>query len=139
MECTGNKNLACLRAGNTSFEVWPVGLIFFIFANGGCTCFYEEKTKFIARATRANHKKAASLKIYLLFAQKHGLQLTQLIWSHFFSEIWQKCTNFILVQPQPLMSAFSSPRHFINFIIYQIIFGVDHFSRGFFVCIESKC
>ena len=29
---------------------------FFIFTNGGCTCFYEEKTKIIARATRANHK-----------------------------------------------------------------------------------
>ena len=46
---------------------------FFIFTNGGCTCFYaEKKTEIIARATRANHKTAASLKIYLPFAQKHG-------------------------------------------------------------------
>ena len=27
------------------FEVWPVGIIFFIFTNGGCTCFYEKKRK----------------------------------------------------------------------------------------------
>ena len=61
------------------FEVWPVGLIFFFFTRGGCTCFYEEKTKIIARATRANYKTAVSLKIYLLFAQQNGLHLTQLI------------------------------------------------------------
>ena len=80
------KNWPASRQENGFFEVWPVGLIFFIFTNGGCTCFYEEKTKIIARATRANHKTAASLKIYLLFAQKHGLHLTQVIWSHFFQK-----------------------------------------------------
>ena len=73
------KNWPASRQENGFFEVWPVGRIFFIFTNGGCTCFYEEKTKIIARATLANHKTAASLKIYLLFAQKHGLHLTQLI------------------------------------------------------------
>ena len=46
------------------------------------------------------------LKIYLLFAQKHGLHLTQLISSHFFSEVWQKCAKFVLVQPGPLFSSF---------------------------------
>ena len=96
------KNWPSSRQENGIFEVWPVGLIFFIFINGGCTCLYEEKTKNIPRGTRANHKTAASLKIYLLFAQKHGLHLTQLIWSHFFSEVCQKCTNFFLVQPGPM-------------------------------------
>ena len=74
------KNWLGSRQENGFFEVWPVGLFFVVvFTNGGCTCFYEEKTKIIARATRANHKAAASLKIFLLFAQKHGLHLTQLI------------------------------------------------------------
>ena len=93
------KNWPASRQENGFFEVWPVGLIFFIFPNGGGTCFYEEKTKVLARAKRANYKTAASLKIYLLFAQKHGLHLTQFIWSHFFSEVhvWQKCTKFVLV------------------------------------------
>ena len=70
------KNWPASRQENGFFEVWPVRLIFFIFTNGGCTCFYEEKNKIIARATRTNHKTAASLKIFLLFAQKHGLHLT---------------------------------------------------------------
>ena len=77
------KNWLASRQENGFFEVWPVGLFIFVFTNGGCTCFYEEKTKIIARAKRANHKTAASSKISLLFAQKHGLHLTQLIWSHF--------------------------------------------------------
>ena len=93
MECIGKKWPAS-RQENGFFEVWPVGLIFFIFTIGGFTCFYEEKTKIVARATRANHETAVSLKIYMLFAQKHGLNLTQLIWSHFFLEVWQKCTIF---------------------------------------------
>ena len=79
---------------NDFFEVWPVGLIFFIFTNGGCTCFYEEKTKIIARAKRANHKTAASLKIYLLFSQEHGLHLTQLIWSHFLKKYGKNAQFF---------------------------------------------
>ena len=33
------------RQENDLFEVWPVGLIFFIFTSGGCNCFYEEKNK----------------------------------------------------------------------------------------------
>ena len=32
-----------------------------------------------------------------------------------------------------------SSRHFTHFAIYQIIFGVGNFSRGFFVCIEHEC
>ena len=60
------KNWPASRQENGFFEVWPVGLIFFIFTNGGCTCFYEEKAKIFARATRANHRTAASLKIYSL-------------------------------------------------------------------------
>ena len=77
------KNWPASRQENGFFEAWPFGLIFFIFTNGGCTCFYEEKNKIIARATRANHKTVVFLKIYLLFAQKYGLHLTQLDWSHF--------------------------------------------------------
>ena len=100
------KNWPASRQENGFFEVWPVGLIFCIFTHGGCTCFCEEKTKIIASATRANHKTAASLKPFSLFAQKHGLQLTQLIWSHFFAELWQKCTNFFLVQPSPYLQKF---------------------------------
>ena len=61
------------RQQNGLFEVWPVGLIFSIFTDGGCTCFYEEKAKIIARATRANHKKADSLEIYWLLPQKNGV------------------------------------------------------------------
>ena len=58
------KNWPTSRQENGFFEVWPVGLIFFLFHQyGSCTCFYKEKTKIIARATRANHKRAASLKI----------------------------------------------------------------------------
>ena len=38
------------------------------------------------------------------------------------------------------MPAFScSSRHFTHFAIYRIIFGVDNFSRGVFVCSERKC
>ena len=31
------------RRENGFLEVWPVGLILFIFTNGGCTCFSEKK------------------------------------------------------------------------------------------------
>ena len=88
------KNWPASRQENGFFEVWPVGLIFFIFTNGGCTCFYEEKTKIIARATRANHKTAASLKSFSLSAQKHGLHLTQLIWSHFLQKYGKNAQIF---------------------------------------------
>ena len=38
------------------------------------------------------------------------------------------------------MPTFScSSTHFTHFAIYQIIFGVGNFSRGFFVCSERKC
>ena len=67
------KNWPASRQENDLFEV------FFILTNGGCTCFYKEKTKLLAHATLASYKTAASLKIYLLFAQKQGLHLTQLI------------------------------------------------------------
>ena len=90
------KNWPASRQENGFFEVWPVGLIFFIFTNRGCTCFYEEKTKLIARATHTNHKMVASLKIYLLFAKKHWSHLTANLVT-FFAEVWQKCTNFFLV------------------------------------------
>ena len=43
---------------------------------------------------RANHKTVASLKIYLLFAQTHGLLLTQLIWSHFFQKYGKNAQIF---------------------------------------------
>ena len=56
------KNWPASRQENGFFEVWPVGLIFPIFTNGDCICYYEEKTKIIARATRANHNTTASLK-----------------------------------------------------------------------------
>ena len=88
------KNWPTSRQENGFFEVWPVELIFCIFTNGGCTRFSEEKTKIIARATRANHKTAASLKIFLLFAQKHGLHLTQLIWSHFLQKYGKNAQIF---------------------------------------------
>ena len=39
------KNWPASRQENGFFEVWPVRLIFFIFTNGACTCFYEEKNK----------------------------------------------------------------------------------------------
>ena len=40
----------------------------------------------------------------------------------------------------PHIPAFScSSRHFTHFAIYRIIFGVDNFSRGFFVCSKCKC
>ena len=61
---------------------------------GVALVFDEEKTKIIARATLANHKTAASLKIYSLFAQKHGLHLIQLIWSHFFFQKYGKNGQF---------------------------------------------
>ena len=89
------KNRPASRQEKGFFEVWPVGLIFFIFTNGACTCFCEEKAKIFARATRSNHKTAASLKIYLLFA----LDTANLV--AFFAEVWQKCTNIFLVQPSP--------------------------------------
>ena len=78
------------RQENGVFEVWPVGLIFFIFTNWDCTCFYEKKI--IVRVTRANHKTAASLN--LLFAQKHELHLTQLILSYF-CEKYGKNAQFV--------------------------------------------
>ena len=84
------------------FEDWPVGLIFFfIFTNGGCTCFYEEKQKKVSCGSdwRANHKTAASLKIYLLFAQKHGLHLTQLIWSYLFQKYGKNSQNLSWCNP----------------------------------------
>ena len=96
------KKLACLKAGKRllwSLACWTN--FFFIFTNGGCTCFYEEKAKIFARTTRANHKTAAPLKIYLLFAQKHGLHLTQLIWSHFFRSM-AKMHKFFPSATRPL-------------------------------------
>ena len=73
------KNWPASRQENGFFEVWPVGLIFCIFINGGWTCFC---------------KTAASLKIFLLFAQKHGLHLTQLIWSHFLQKYGKNAQMF---------------------------------------------
>ena len=86
--CSLTQERDCLPQGRktASLKFDLLRLIFCIFTNGGCTCFYEEKTKIIARATRANHKTAASSKIYMLFAQKHGLHLTQLILSYFFEK-----------------------------------------------------
>ena len=79
------KNWPASRQENGFFEAWPVGLFFFFSFSpvGVALVFTKKKTKIIARATRANHKTAASLKIFLPFAQKHGLHLTQRIWSHF--------------------------------------------------------
>ena len=96
----------------TSSLMHALRAFYFIFTNGDCTCFYEEKAKFFARAMRANHKTAGSLKIYLLFAQKHGLLLTQLIWSHFFQKYGKNAHIFFLVQPGPkwqLAITYSAP------------------------------
>ncbi|MCV6575765.1 MAG: hypothetical protein OIF58_08535, partial [Cohaesibacter sp.] len=82
MECIGKK--VGLPQGRKTASL-KFGLLdqFFSFSSMGVALvFMKKKTKIIARATRANHKTAASLKIFLLFAQKHGLHLTQLIWSH---------------------------------------------------------
>ena len=54
-------------------------------------------------ATQANHKTAASLKICLLYAQKHGLHLTQLIWSHFFFKSMAKMHKFFRSATRPLV------------------------------------
>ena len=95
MECTGTK-----LAGKRFFEVWSVGLIFlfyfisfFSFSPMGFALFFtkkKHKAKIFSRATRANHKTAAFLKIYLLFAQKHRLHLARLILSHFFRSMTKK-------------------------------------------------
>ena len=95
------KNWPASRQENGFFEVWPVGLIFGIFNNGGCTCFCEEKTKIIARAKRANHKTAASLKIFFAVCPETWVALDTANLVTFFAEVWQKCTNFSLVQPGP--------------------------------------
>ena len=80
MECTGKK-LACLKVGKRLLRSLACWTNFFHFHQMGFSriCFYEEKQKIIARATRANHKTAASLTIYLLFGQKRALHLTRLV------------------------------------------------------------
>ena len=68
---------------------------------GVALVFKKKNQNIIARATLANHKTAASLKIYLLFAQKHGLHLTQLIWSHFFHKYGKNAHFFSYSATRP--------------------------------------
>ena len=78
------------RQENGFFEVWPVGLIFSIFTNGGCTCFYEEKKKIIAHATQLF---AVCPETWVALDTANSVT--------FFPEVWQKFTKFSLVQPGP--------------------------------------
>ena len=83
------RKTASLKCGLSDY------FFFFYFYQWGLHLLLRrKKTKIIARATRTNHKTAASLKIFLLFAQKHGLHLTQLIWSHFLQKYGKNAQIF---------------------------------------------
>ena len=90
------------RQENDFFEVWPVRLIFFIFTNGGCTCFYEKKNNKNYRTSKACQSQDGGF-LEDLFAVFPGtwvaLDTANLV--TFFAEVWQKCTIFFLVQPGP--------------------------------------
>ena len=103
------KNWPSSRQENGFFEVWPFGLIFFIFTNGGCTCFYEKKLKLKQKIKNKNYRTHNASQsqdggfLGDLFAVCPetwvALDTSNLV--TFFSEVWQKCTNFLLVQPGP--------------------------------------
>ena len=81
---------------------------FFIFTNGGCTCFYEEKKYY---RTRNPHQSQDGAFLEDLFAvcQETWVALDTANLVTFFAEVWQKCTNFLLVQPGPSLVSFVLP------------------------------
>ena len=96
------KNWPASRPENGFFEVWPDGLMFFIFTIGGCTCFYEAKTKIMARATSAKSQDSGFLEHLFAVCPETWVALDTANLVTFFAEVWQKCTNFFLVQPGPI-------------------------------------
>ena len=90
------------RRENGSFEVWPVPPIFFIFTKSGCNCltviFSEKKPKpFHVQIVPITGRR---LPWRFFGCSPRNLGCTWLSqFGHIFSEVWQKCTNFFLVQP----------------------------------------
>ena len=83
-------------------EVWPFGLTFFFhFHQWGLHSFLQRKSK--NRRTYNMGKSQDSGFLEDLFAvcpEAIALDTANLV-TFFFSEVWQKCTKFILVQPGP--------------------------------------
>ena len=76
-------NAASMQA-NGFFEVWSFGLMFFISTNGGCTCFYEEKTKIIASQSQYGRFLE---DLFAVCPETAGLHLTQLHYLPKFSDV----------------------------------------------------
>ena len=93
------KNWPASRQENGFFEVWPVGLNFFIFTNGGCTCFYEEKTK-INRTRKASQSQDGGF-LEDLFAVCPETWVV--LGTANLVTFLQKCTDVFLVQPGPML------------------------------------
>ena len=95
------KNWPASRQENGFFEVWPVGLFFFIFTNGGCTCFYEEKNKNYRTRNASQSQDGGFLEDFFAVCPETWVALDTANLVTFFAEVWQKCTNFFLVQSGP--------------------------------------
>ena len=95
------RNWPASRQKNGFFEVWPVGLIFFIFTSGDCTCFCEEKKK-LSHAQRVPITLDRGLhEDFFAVCPETRVALDTANLVTFFADVCQKCTIFFLVQPGP--------------------------------------
>ena len=95
------KNWPASRQENGLFEVWPVGRIFFHFHQCGLHLFLRRQNKNYRTRNASQSQDGGFLEDLFAVCPETWVALGTANLVTFFSEVWQKCTKFYLVQPCP--------------------------------------
>ena len=119
------KNLAASRQINGFFEVWPVGP-FFPFSLMGIALVFTKKSKNHRTRNASQSQDGGFLEDLFAVCPETWVALDKANFVTFFSEVWQKCTKFVLVQPGPYscLVVFHTLSHIFSYFSLYVLFFV---------------